>query len=107
MAFAGAAVAVSAALSYYQGEKQASAQRKSLRAQQQGERESAALASASQRQAEMEQRRANRQEPDVDSLLANEKKRAMQGASSTMLTAPNGRPRLLGGQQSTLGGGGV
>lgn len=108
MAVTGAIAAVAAlGATVYQGERQASAQRSSLRAQGKAQRESATAAAAEQRRAEMEQRKANRKSPNVASLLAEERTQGWTGQGTTMLTGSQGIARagssMKLGQTSMLG----
>jgi uncharacterized protein HemX len=108
MAVVGAVAAV-AALGYgiYAGEKSGRAQKQAVRKQEKAQKESAAAASAQQRRAEMESRKANARRPDTLSLLAREQKSALSGPSATMLTGSSGATQAsykLGGGSSLLGG---
>lgn len=109
MGFAGAAAVMGGlaiAGTVYQGEKQAGAQKRALRSQEQAQKESASKAMYAEKRAAMESAKANGKSPDTASLLAQEQKRALSGPSSTMLSGQSGvsRSAMKLGQSSLLGG---
>jgi hypothetical protein len=104
MAFAGAAILVSAGIQYYAGEKARAQQKQAMRNQTLASNDAAAAAAANMRKSDLEARRASQRSPDTAGLLQSEQQSALAGPSSTSLTGPNGamvRPKL--GSTSLLG----
>lgn len=98
--------ALGVGLQAYQGEEQRQSQSKSLRRQDKAQGEAKRAAVSERRRADMAEAQANRQQPDVSSLLGAERARARSGPGATLLTGASGirsRNLLLGGQQK-LGG---
>lgn len=91
-----AAVAVSAGVSYYNGQQQAAANRRAMD-------QAKANADRQAKQAEMEMNRANQKQPDTNALLSAAQQSGKAGASGTMLTGPAGiDPSALSLGKSTL-----
>lgn len=91
-----AAVAVSAGVSYYNGQQQAAANRRAMD-------QAKANADRQAKQAEMEMNRANQKQPDTNALLSAAQQSGRAGASGTMLTGPAGiDPSSLSLGKSTL-----
>ncbi len=92
--------------SVYQGEAGRKQQKKALRSQEQAQARSEARALSQQRRSEQEQRRLNRKQPDLFSILGREREAALQGPGSTLLTGARGvgKGKLTLGQSSILGG---
>ena len=101
---AAAAAAGGAAVSAYQGQNAATAQRHALDQQKRAQAESVAMAKSQQRESEQAQAMANRREPDVASIMAAAAKEG--GNSGTMLTGPTGSSpaQAAHGRTSLLGG---
>ena len=91
-----AAVVVSAGVSYYNGQQQASANRRAMdQAQSNADRQA--------KQAEEDMRRQNQKQPDTNALLSAAQQGGKAGASGTMLTGPQGvDPNSLALGKSTL-----
>ena len=91
-----AAVVVSAGVSYYNGQQQASAQKRAAEQAQ-------ANADRQAKQAEQELNRANQKKPDSLGMLAAAQQSGKAGASGTMLTGSQGvDPGSLSLGKSTL-----
>ena len=79
--------ALAAGASVYSAEKQASGQRKALRAQEDAQRQSLAKQAQAERQSETQFAIANKRKPDMTAIMASSNRGAAQGAASTNLTA--------------------
>lgn len=91
-----AAVVVSAGVSYYNGQQQATANKKAMAQAQ-------ANADRQAKQAEEDMNRANQKKPDTSAILAAAQQSGKAGASGTMLTGPQGvDPSALSLGKSTL-----
>jgi hypothetical protein len=88
-----------------QGQRQVRQQKRALQAQEEATRTATAASASERRRAELEQRRANRRQPDVASLLGTERSALGRGPAATMLTGASGIDpnRLLLGKKSLLG----
>jgi len=88
------------------GREQKKAQERALGAQQDAQRQATARAEAEQRRQDMERRRLNRKKPDIGALVSEERRSALTGAGSTLLTGASGvgSSRLTLGSASLLGG---
>lgn len=88
------------------GEKQRQQQKRALSRQEEAQRNAEARAQSEQRRADMEFRAANREKPDIGSLLTSELAAEQSGAGATLLTGPGGvdPKRLKLGRTSLLGG---
>ncbi len=105
-----AAIATAAAVggaSVYQGQMQKRSQRRALRSQEAAQDQALAAAASEQRRTEMEQRKLNRRQPDLGTILAGQRARGRRGAASTLLTGATGvgRGSMTLGTTSLLGGG--
>lgn len=94
-------------LGIYEGEKQMKEQKRALRAQEEAQDQAERAAFSEARRAELRERAANRRQPDTTSLLTGSRRRARQGAASTLLTGTRGvaDAQLTLGRSSLLGGG--
>ena len=97
--------ATTAATTIYTGEKQASAQKKSLRRQREAQQTAETRQASQQKQSMMAEAKANQKKPNIASLLSKERLRSAQGPGSTMLTGAGGAgPMTLGRKGSLMGG---
>jgi uncharacterized protein HemX len=91
-----AAVAVSAGVSYYNGQQQAKQNERAMR-------QAKANADKQANLAEQDMNRANQKQPDTNALLSAAQQSGRAGASGTMLTGPAGiDPSSLSLGKSTL-----
>jgi Tfp pilus assembly major pilin PilA len=91
------------ALGAYQGSEQQSAQRKALRNQQGAQQQAEVAALSQQRKSDMAEKAANRQTPDIGSMLAFEQSRPSFGASSRTGAGDADPSRVKLGRTSLLG----
>lgn len=97
---------VAASYSIYAGQQSASKQDFALRRQKRQQAESVARAQSEQRRNEMAINKANRRSPDISQLMTDASMRSRMGASSTMLTGPQGSdPNSLSLSRNSLLGG--
>lgn len=96
--------ALAAGASIYGSEKSAAGQRKSLRAQEQAQKQAVGEAVSQKRASEEAMAKANQQTPDISAIMADAMSRSSQGAAGTRLSGSGlgvnslglGRTRLLG-----------
>lgn len=92
------------AATVYGSEKQASGQRKALRAQEQAQKQAIGDAVSQRRASEEQMRKANQKTPDINAIMADAMSRSSSGVSGTRLSGSGlgqqslglGRTRLLG-----------
>jgi hypothetical protein len=99
-----AASAAGTGYSIAAGEAGKKAQRRAMQQQEQAQARQTAIARREQRSSEMRMREANRQQPDISSIMTAAQEAG--GPSGTMLTGPQGiNPQDLNlGRSSLLGG---
>lgn len=101
-----AVTAVTAGASIYAAERNAAMQEKAQKQQEKAQAEALDQAQAEKRKSQEEFNRANRQQPDVNAILANAQQMSKVGGGGTMLTGPGGvNPNQLSLGKSTLLGG--
>lgn len=93
---------VGGATSIYGAERQASGQRKALRAQEQAQKQAIGDAVSKRRSGEEAMRKANQKTPDIGAIMADAMSRSSSGVAGTKLSGSGLGQQSLGLQRTRL-----